>query len=72
MKNNLTCEHKFVHLDNNIFVKKVNDYGAKTYHKIDNFFCEKCLEEKSIKKEWSNYGGLNESAPDWVQSYLNK
>lgn len=43
MKNNLTCEHKFVHLDTNIFVKKVNDYGAKIYHKIDNYFCEKCL-----------------------------
>jgi predicted metal-dependent hydrolase len=51
-------EHKWVHID----TKKHYDCAGynNCYVRIDNFFCEKCLEIKSKRQE-----SYAREAPDW-------
>ncbi|QDV86948.1 beta-glucosidase [Planctomycetes bacterium TBK1r] len=53
------CEHRFVHLD----TKKKDCYGGgyqTHFVRVDRFFCEKCLEEKVIKKD-----EYSRDTPEW-------
>jgi len=53
------CDHKFVHLDTNTWTDTSGAYQIGWF-RIDRFFCEKCLEEKSVKKEeWAR------DKPEW-------
>jgi hypothetical protein len=54
------CDHKFVHLDT---IKKHDTSGYNTqFIRIDRFFCEKCLEQKEVRK--SEYAYSRET-PEW-------
>lgn len=52
------CDHKWVHLET---IKRIGSGSYQSeYIKTDRFFCEKCLEQKDIRKEeWSR------DKPDW-------
>jgi len=54
----MTCEHKWVHLD----TKKKTDYGGyqTRFVRIDQFFCEKCLETKEKRQD-----EYSRDTPDW-------
>ena len=52
------CDHKFIFLSRSKKCKS-SDYNLH-YIMIERFYCEKCLEEKEIKKE--EYG---RQQPDW-------
>ena len=54
----MDCEHKFVHLDT--IRKNYADGWGTNWILVDRFYCEKCLEEKEVKKEkWSR------ERPEW-------
>ena len=54
----MECEHKFVHLET--IRKDYYDSGCTHFLRIDRFYCEKCLEEKEVKKEsWCR------NTPEW-------
>ena len=55
-KNN--CDHKFVHLET--IRKDKYDRDCTDYLRIDRFYCEKCLEQKEIRKE-----ELRRERPEW-------
>lgn len=63
------CEHKYVHKET---IREKVSYGrsssrSENFIQIDYYFCEKCLEEKTVKKEWC--GQLHYSdCPDWVKN----
>ncbi len=44
------CEHKYIHLETR-YIKTDSSHVSNTYKRIERFFCEKCCEEKVIKKE---------------------
>jgi hypothetical protein len=52
------CEHKFVHLET--IKKDKYDRDCVSYLRIDRFYCEKCLEQKEIRKE-----ELRRERPEW-------
>lgn len=55
-KNN--CDHKFVHLET--IRKDRYDNYCTHFLRIDRFYCEKCLQEKEVKKEdWCR------ETPEW-------
>jgi hypothetical protein len=55
------CDHKFVHLDTTRWTDMSGTY-AIGFFKVDRFFCEKCLEQKEVKKEaWQR------DTPDWYR-----
>jgi hypothetical protein len=60
------CEHKFVHLQN---VSYWEEYGYRGHRFVstDYFFCEKCLERKETKKEYTCNQGEFEIRPDWCR-----
>lgn len=70
-----TCEHKYIHKET---VRERISYGrsasnCETFKQVDFYFCEKCLEEKVITKQWD--GQLHYSdCPDWVKigKFLSK
>ncbi len=61
------CEHKFVHLGTKKIPAERPSFGfspAKDWERIDVFFCEKCLEKKTIKEvgSWLVY---LDRPPEW-------
>jgi hypothetical protein len=65
----MACRHRFVFLRNESWYEK-HRY-CSYYYSIDFFFCEKCLEEKTTKKE-SGSVGIYEQEPDWALSITTK
>ena len=58
------CEHKFIHLrteNRGIWTNPDSRYVRIIQTEI--FFCEKCLESKETKRE---YSGMYFSRPDWA------
>lgn len=53
------CDHKFTFLRT---AKKVDGSGSYHSHfvRIDTFFCEKCLEQKTVRKE-----EYSRETPEW-------
>ena len=52
------CQHKWVHKE----TKRKSSYEGwdSKYTKIDIYYCEKCLEEKIVKKE-----EFSRDCPEW-------
>ena len=66
------CKHKFVHKGTDSFYQSNSRYSFK-YTLIDYYFCEKCLEEKEIKKEVIlNDGEISYKMPDWAKTITKK
>lgn len=63
------CEHKYVHQGTNCYIQPVNS-TTENYVRVDMYYCEKCLEEKAIKKEHRRvmFSG-SDTIPDW---WINK
>ncbi len=61
MEENVTCEHRFVFLRS---VKWTDDSGSYNTHffRVDTFFCEKCLEQKEVKKD-----EYSRETPNWYK-----
>jgi len=62
------CEHKFVHRET---TKLRISYGrsdsiVENFKQTSYYFCEKCLEEKKVEKEWSGQTHYSD-CPDWVK-----
>ena len=60
------CDHNWKHKE---VAKVVQCYGhsrSATYIQIDSYFCEKCLEEKEVRKDWSGIPDVEEGVPLWV------
>jgi hypothetical protein len=68
----MSCEHKFVHRNNDNFYKSSGRYSF-TYTSIDYYFCEKCLEEKNVKKEirLGDYE-IPDKLPDWAKTITKR
>jgi hypothetical protein len=62
-------EHKYIHKET---IREAISYGrsnsrCENFKQTDIYFCEKCLEEKTVVKEWC--GQLHYSdCPDWVKT----
>lgn len=56
---NHRCEHRFVHLRTSRRSDCTGGYTTK-FTLVDFFFCERCLEEKSVKKE-----EYSRDTPEW-------
>ena len=59
------CRHKWVHKSSDGYYYFHNRNWC-TYVYMDNYFCEKCLEEKGVKKEWRN--DHYEPRPEWAMT----
>jgi len=61
------CEnnnHSYVHLRTEKYARWTHSEGRQIFAKmIDTFFCDKCLDQKEVKKE---YSGHFKERPDWV------
>jgi hypothetical protein len=57
------CEHKWVHLSTNCRKEQsTHGYGCE-YRREDIFFCEKCLERKTVSER--KYVNSGEEKPMW-------
>lgn len=57
------CNHIFK-LAEIIYYRRGYSHSRSVYwHRIDRFFCEKCLYQEEVKKEEMTYG----ERPDWFQ-----
>ena len=66
------CDHKFVHRNNEGFYCPASRYSMK-YTSVDYYFCEKCLEEKEVKKEVTlNDHEIPHKLPDWAKLITTK
>lgn len=65
------CEHKFVHIRNDSYYRSTSRYSWE-YACIDYYFCEKCLEEKEIKKNVRVNDHELDKLPDWAKTIKNK
>lgn len=68
MADNKICEHKYIHKET---VRERLSYGrsgsrCETFTQCDIYFCEKCLEEKTMKKEWCGQMHYSD-CPEWVK-----
>ena len=52
------CEHKWVFLE----TKRIYDHQGynDNFVRIDRFYCEKCLEQKDVRRE-----GYSRATPEW-------
>ncbi|MFV0500047.1 MAG: hypothetical protein ACK5MH_00460 [Bacteroidales bacterium] len=57
------CKHKWIFMESVCRTKKYDYYVE--YIRVDLFFCEKCLEQKQVKKEAGQR--YEESTPDWYK-----
>lgn len=65
-------EHKFVFSRNDSYWREDGRYSA-VYTSIDYFYCEKCLETKSIQKKLNiNNHEIPEKLPDWARGITKK
>mgnify|MGYP001159189215 CR=1 FL=1 len=69
------CKHKFVHKET---IRERISYGrsnsrSENFRKVDLYFCEKCLEEKSTTLEWCGQEHYSD-CPEWVKQgiFINK
>lgn len=67
----MSCDHKFVHLRNENYKRTTGRYSWE-FVNIDYYFCEKCLEEKEVKKHHSCGDYELEQIPDWAKIIKNK
>lgn len=57
------CKHKWIFMESVCRTKKYDHYVE--YIRVDLFFCEKCLEQKQVKKEAGQR--YEEFTPDWYK-----
>jgi hypothetical protein len=62
----MACEHKFIHKETNRVKEQFCTSRCETWIQTDEYFCEKCLEEKTIKKEWCGQSHYSDR-PDWTK-----
>lgn len=62
------CEHQYRFIKNESYYQEASRYSNK-YISIDYFYCEKCLDQKQVKKQETV--GLHEIVPDWAK-LINK
>ena len=67
----MSCEHKFVHLRNESYWRTMGRY-SREFISIDYYFCEKCLEEKSVRKSHRCEDHELSDIPDWAKIINNK
>ena len=75
MSNNLPqnfsvyCKHKFIHKSTDIRyeVDARGNSRCYTWIQVDEYFCEKCLDEKSVKKSWNGQPD-DSDRPDWSKA----
>ncbi len=66
------CKHKFIFRNNDNFYHSAGRYSYK-YVSIDYYYCEKCLEEISKKKEVTIADSDRPfSLPDWAKPIIKK
>jgi len=65
------CKHKFVFKDSDGYWANDGRNSVRYYH-VDNYFCEKCLEEKSIEKRHSCFDSEKWNAPEWTNLITKK
>lgn len=65
------CEnnnHSYKHLRTDKFARWTSSEGRQIAAEIiDTYFCEKCLDQKEIKKE---YNGSIYNSPDWAKGIV--
>lgn len=68
----MSCEHKYVFRNNDSFYRSMGRYSME-YVSVDYYFCEKCLDEKSVKKDirLGDYE-IPDKLPDWARLITNK
>ena len=66
-----TCKHKWVYRNSDSFWH-FDGRNTRSYHHIDYYYCEKCLEEKSMKKDHFCYDSEISSLPDWAKTITKK
>lgn len=59
----MKCRHKFIHLRTDTWLNKYR--YVNSYFLIDYFYCEKCLEEKTVEKSACDVS-IYKDAPDWA------
>lgn len=59
----MKCKHKFNILDTICTKKEERNFNY--FVRVDIFYCEKCLEQKTIKKQ--EQFALYQSIPDWFK-----
>lgn len=67
----MSCEHKFVHLRNENYWRSTSRY-SREFVTIDYYFCEKCLEEKEVKKDVRLGDHELDKMPDWAKLIKNR
>jgi hypothetical protein len=63
-----TCVHKWIYKETD---RVIENYGrsnsrCQTWKQTDVYFCEKCLEEKTVKKEWCGQEHYSDR-PEWTK-----
>ena len=53
------CKHSYLHLGTIYFVERM--HNCFYWHRVDRFYCSKCLDIREIEKEEMTYG----SRPKW-------
>ena len=61
------CMHKYIHKNTDSYWY-FSGRNYITYEMIDVYFCEKCLDEKEIKKTHSCYYSEKYNLPDWAKN----
>lgn len=65
------CEHKFVHLRSESYKQSAGRYAFEFFCN-DYYFCEKCLEEKVVKKQHHCGDYQLHLIPDWAKLITTK
>jgi len=60
------CKHKFVFKNSDGYWTNDGRNSVRYYH-VDNYFCEKCLEEKSVDKRHWCIDSERWNAPEWTK-----
>lgn len=63
------CDHRFLHLRTESYYKP--ERYTNSYFLTDYFFCERCLEEKEVKKVAYDVS-IYSDTPDWALGITRK
>ena len=60
----IKCDHVWRHM--NTIHRRLDDRFVCTFIRIDEFFCERCLQTREVKKEKQD--GRRSNPPDWFET----
>lgn len=66
-----TCKHKWAYKNSDSYWT-FDGRNSRRYYHADNYFCEKCLEEKIIQKTHCCYDSDIWNLPEWAKLIKNK